>query len=310
MTKVGLTLLNTGFVYGLDALVVRGEPWKWAKLPCLTALIQHPDAGWGLFDTGYSPRFFDATRAMPYRIYRWLTPVEISYQGSQLAQLAHYGLTTDDIRWIFLSHLHGDHCCGVRDFPQASILVSRQAISEILPLRGLAALRAAYLPELLDERLSGLGLQDPTSGSEILASQGGAGRLQNQDPARHTGSRGTAPGFKLYPLDCPIFGYNVDLFGDGSCLAIPLPGHAAGQMGLLVHSDAGPTLLAADAAWDYRAIEQDRDVHPLIHRLITHDPSAAKETLGRLQEFHKKNPDTELVYSHCRYSLRRNGGTV
>ena len=280
-TQVSLTLLNTGFVFGFDALVVRGQPWKWAKLPCLTALIHHPLAGWGLFDTGYSPRFFEATHAFPYRIYRWLTPVEIQANGSQLAQLQRYGLTAADIRWIFLSHLHGDHCCGVRDFPQARIVVSQQSISEVLPLTGLAALQAAYLPELLDQRLR-----------QIEAGQPG--------PLVVSGTQ--TSDFKLQSIDCPIFGYNVDLFGDGSCLAIPLPGHAAGQMGLLVQGQTGPTLLAADAAWDYRAVEEDRDVHPLIHRLVTHQPLAARQTLKRLQAYHREHRETELVYSHCRRS--------
>ena len=46
----------------------RGGAWTMASFPALAFLLIHPSLGYLLLDTGYSPHFFEATRAMPERL--------------------------------------------------------------------------------------------------------------------------------------------------------------------------------------------------------------------------------------------------
>ena len=63
---------------------------------------------------------------------------------------------------------------------------------------------------------------------------------------------------------------------------MPLPGHAAGQIGAFVLTAEGWTLLASDAAWAPQSYLQLRGPSRLAH-LLMDDPSAYYQTLRRLQ---------------------------
>ena len=77
-----------------------------------------------LFDTGYSQRFFDATRQFPYRLYRHATPVTLREDELAINQLSTLNLRPSDITRIFISHFHADHI---------SALLSQPAPKGLLP---------------------------------------------------------------------------------------------------------------------------------------------------------------------------------
>ena len=61
-------------------------------------------------------------------------------------------------------------------------------------------------------------------------------------------------------VECAGLGPAYDVAGDGTLLAVPLPGHAAGQCGLLCQLKGGTrVLLCADAAWLRSNINQSGD---------------------------------------------------
>ena len=73
--------------------------------------------------------------------------------------------------------------------------------------------------------------------------------------ASSTLAHGHADGLSARPVDCGALGQGVDLFGDSSMVAVDLPGHARGQIGVIVRDRyRGLALLAADALWDRRAL--------------------------------------------------------
>lgn len=95
-------------------------------LPIYVWLIEHPE-GLMVIDTGipadankrvWFPPFMPLVqRAARFR----MTPEQEI--GSQLEKL---GFSTDDVRWVILTHLHQDHDGGLHYFPKAEFLVSRQ----------------------------------------------------------------------------------------------------------------------------------------------------------------------------------------
>lgn len=132
----------------VPSLFVGGGGWSRVPIPAAFAVIEHPTAGPGLFDTGYAPRFFAATQRLPWWLYRLATPVEVTDADSAVAQLANIGIRAQDVRWVILSHLDPDHVGGLRDFPRADVFVSAGVAASTA---GISAFRARLLPGMLPE---------------------------------------------------------------------------------------------------------------------------------------------------------------
>jgi glyoxylase-like metal-dependent hydrolase (beta-lactamase superfamily II) len=93
-------------------------------------------------------------------------------------------------------------------------------------------------------------------------------------------------GVTTFELDGPpvlSFTRSHDLFGDGSVVAVDLPGHTPGSIGLLLALNAGPRiLLIGDAAWNVQQIGLLRQKAPFPGRLADRDRRETFRTLHRL----------------------------
>lgn len=162
------TVLSDGWTKAHEAVALRGGSWTRAVRFYATAvLLEHPVHGRVLFDTGYSQRFFEATRRWPYRIYRWATPVKLTAPGGVAEILRRHGIEPRSISRVIISHWHADHIGGLRDFPSASVFTSAEAWSSIQNLRGFAALRRAFLPSLVPEDVADR-IQFISEGSQLF----------------------------------------------------------------------------------------------------------------------------------------------
>ncbi len=144
-------ILDTGYCLALEAMMIRGGRFRVVRCHAIVALLQHPQHGWMLFDAGYAPRLLDATRRWPARLYQLATPMRIEARLSVKTQLARFGLVPQDIQTVVLSHLHADHVAGLRDFPGARFVLTREAFESARALKGLRALKRGFLPELLPD---------------------------------------------------------------------------------------------------------------------------------------------------------------
>ncbi len=138
-----------GWCKAIERLTISGGRWKVREYPAKFGLFRHPTQGWTLFDTGYAPRFLEATTSFPYKLYRWATPVRIPPEVSAVAQVSALGLRPEEVKTVILSHLHGDHMAGLKDFPQATIVTSRFGYEALAGLSGTAAVRRGFLPQFL-----------------------------------------------------------------------------------------------------------------------------------------------------------------
>jgi glyoxylase-like metal-dependent hydrolase (beta-lactamase superfamily II) len=156
-----------------------------------------------------------------------------------------------EIDTILITHFHADHMARLRDFPKARLLAARAAIEQLTALSIGAAARQAIFLELLPEDFF----------TRIVAVET---------------CRRCATGTCL--------GDGYDIVGDGTYLAVPLPGHARGHLGLFWRENYAPQLYATDAAWTLQALRTDATPQ-LAQRLIFDDAVAAGQTAARLRRF-------------------------
>jgi glyoxylase-like metal-dependent hydrolase (beta-lactamase superfamily II) len=263
-------VLDTGYCLAHESMMMQGGRRTTVACHSLVGLLRHPTEGWTLWDTGYAPWMLRATRRLPYRLYRLVTPLRIAPGGAVAAQLPRFGLTPADIKRVIISHFHADHIAGLRDFPQAEFWATAAAWADAAPRRGVNALRRAFIPSLLPP--------DFRQRLHLL------------------------PTFSAPPL--PGLGPTADFFGDMSLQLVALPGHARGQIGALAQTTRGPVLFAADGCWLTRAARERRPPHP-ITRLFTDDTQAVRTTLDGLHTFMAARPDVAIIPTHCPEAYRR-----
>ncbi len=269
-----LELLSGGHCHHPECITLQGGRWRATRFPSLFAVIRHPARGVMLYDTGYAPHLLNGRHGWTGRVYLWVTPVTLPPGQTALAQLGERGIGPEDVRDIVISHFHADHIAGLRDFPRARLWCSLSAYQEVAGKVGLAALRRGFLPGLLPEDFTA--------------------RCQPIEDARRV----------ALPPEYSPFTVAHDLFGDGSALAVLLPGHAAGQLGLLLASRTGRRVfLIGDACWSETAYLECRPPHP-ITRLITHSSRDYLATLTSLHRLALRQPELLLIPSHSRRDYR------
>src|SRR6202043_1176341 len=119
-------MLDTGYCLAWESHVLQGGQHRRIVCHSLVALLRHPEHGWLLWDTGYAPRMLEVTRRLPFRLYRYATPLRLRPDLAVVAQLQQRGLAARDIRRVLISHFHADHIAGLRDFPAAELIASQE----------------------------------------------------------------------------------------------------------------------------------------------------------------------------------------
>lgn len=263
-------VLDTGYCLASEHHLMRGGARRRVHCHSIVVLMRHPGEGWFLWDAGYAPRMLEATRRLPYRLYRLATPLRLRPELAVIRQLPRFGLQRNDVRRVVISHFHADHIGGMRDFPQAELVALRSAYEDVKPRQGMSALSRAFIPALIPP--------DFEARARLLSE------------------------FRGPPL--PGLGPTCDLFGDGSVLLVELPGHARGQLGMLANTERGPVLFAADGCWLTKQVRLCRPPHPITH-LFVDDPASVKVTIDSLHAFAMARPDVSIVPSHCPEAFQR-----
>ena len=264
-----IKLLSAGFCLHPEFMSIRGGGWRPCRFPAGFACLVHRRHGAVLFDTGYSDHFRAETRSFPDALYARLMPPRFEGADRACDQLCRFGVDPADVRAIVVSHFHADHIAGLRDFPKARILCARDGYQAIRTARGLGGLMGGLLPGLMPADLD--------------------------DRVRHIED---LPTIDLPPA-LAAFGQGRDLFGDGSALAIALPGHSVGQIGLYIpDSPKGALFLVSDAAWSLDAITQLRPP-PRVVTALTGQSQPYLATLAKLHHLHHAEPHLAIRPAHC-----------
>ncbi|TPG55394.1 MBL fold metallo-hydrolase [Ewingella americana] len=248
-----ITTFEVGYCTHIGCMALKGAGLKVCKFPSRAYLLEVGDRRW-LWDTGYASWFEHYTRSGIFQLYRHVTPVYFDPNASLAQQLCAQGLVSRDLSGIILSHFHADHIAGLRDFPDVTGICSAEGWGHVRKLRGFTALRQGFIPGLV-----------PQSFESSLRFIEGFERISL--PA------------ELAPFDA---GYVLP-DSHRQIILLPLPGHAVGHFGAFVLTEAGWTLLAADAAWSSVSYRERRGPSRLAN-LVLSDPPAYYHTLKRLNE--------------------------
>jgi len=240
--------------------------------PINVFVVEHKD-GLVLFDTGQDrasitdPGYFPAgiTGAM----YRRTAQADIPEDQTLTGQLAGLGYQPSDVSVAILSHLHQDHIGGLAELPNARIYVSQaewDTVSE--PRAELAGIMRNHidLPGLSWTKVEPEATTDPS----------------------------------LQP-----FGQAHDLFGDGTLLLIPTPGHTPGSMSMIVRQPGrAPLAMVGDLTYaldlldcghvpgsgSRKQLQQTTNMMNELRRnldglvvLATHDPEAERQLTKALE---------------------------
>lgn len=269
MRQVVTHPLNTGKCRHPQFMTMQGGVWRSVDFPSIAMLILHPEEGPILFDTGYDPAFLAATEPFPERLYRWATPVNIPATHDAASQCRRAGIAPEDVRHVILSHFHGDHVAGLHAFGRATIHCARAGLDDLRRGSRLSTTRRGLLPRLIPEN------------------------IDRRTCFFEDGSRISLPSA------CKPFIDGVDLLGDGSLLAVELPGHCPGHWGLVLNDARwGLHFLVADAAWSTEAIRRNAPP-PAITTAFLGETRRVRETLSMLHHLYLSNPEIRLSPCHC-----------
>lgn len=247
------------------------------EAPVVFGIIEHPVHGLGLFDTGYGQGFVSATRRYPERLMRHRMPTRSMREGV-VHHLDELGFGPEDVRWVVMSQFRAKHIGALDAMVNARFIYDQRAYDNVRQARGWLALSRGFLPELLPSNFE--------ARSRAVCSR---------DWVCATGA--------LEP-----FVSQYDIFGDGTLIAVPLPGATVGQMGLLVRAQAD-VLLAADAAFTTRAYQE----HIMPHGVATSTFGQIydyQRTMARLRDFAERAPQCLIVPTHCQQAMTHAQGVL
>jgi N-acyl homoserine lactone hydrolase len=187
------------------------------------------------------------------------TLARFKFERSISSHLQFLGLKPRDLSFALISHLHWDHVGGALDLPGLPLRVNRVEF------------------EAAREKLF-------SQHQELVP------RLIHNNP------------IELFAMQGPPYaGFcsSLDLFGDGSIMLLPLPGHTAGNTGMLIRRSNGQHLfVVGDAAHLIENYQRPATPHPLFYSRVTSNDALARQTLVDLHRFSRLHPEIPLVPMH------------
>ncbi|ELE7133536.1 MBL fold metallo-hydrolase [Vibrio harveyi] len=277
-TGLKIKIFEAGHCVHPGFVVKPGSGLKPRSFPAAVALIQHPTQGNILFDTGYHEHFFRATRPFPERFYAWTTPCHYQKEHGIVAQLAKEKIGPHEIEHLVLSHFHADHIAAVSEFAHSQLHCQQKGVDALTKSGRVGGVRKGYLKALLPQQLE-------------------SNLVMHRDFSIPIGE--ILPHCQGVDLLCK------DMFNDGLIYMVSLPGHAAGQVGLLAKREQGWLFLLADACWLIESLSENIDQHWLANMLCD-DTQAYKQTLSELRNCYQNTHHfVRFVPSHCQTTIQQ-----
>jgi glyoxylase-like metal-dependent hydrolase (beta-lactamase superfamily II) len=259
--KSELKVLNCGYYYAAKNALL--DTWDSESVwgPALFFLIQHPERGPILFDTGYHSRYFAFAKHPPYNVLDHTIPVRVNEEEHAINQLQKLGISPNEVT-VILSHMHIDHLAGIQDFSDSTIYINKVEW-EFCQKPADELVKHFYMKPLFENI--------------------------NKENVKLVD-------FEANGKPYGPFENTIDLFDDESIILVPLPGHTIGQMGLILNiSSIERYFLVADAAY----VRENYRTERTGAITITHfDVEQYKKWLPLLKQLEETNPGITILPSH------------
>jgi N-acyl homoserine lactone hydrolase len=112
-----------GLLRGLGIHIPRS---RWITLPIPSFLVEHPQAGPFLVDTGLHASVAANPAENLGRVAKALFSIDMAPDDAAPAQVRARGVDPEAIELVVMTHLHYDHASGATQFPHATFLVERR----------------------------------------------------------------------------------------------------------------------------------------------------------------------------------------
>lgn len=253
---ISFSVVRTGSAVTLDAFAYRGGSWSAARELVFSAvLVRHP-AGNLLFDTGLGTRIDAQYEEMP----AYLRPLT-AYQDVDplLDQFAEHEVDPASIDAILLSHLHWDHASGIKDFPDARVMLPKPEHDIAMKPRG----AMGYLPSQLD-------------GEEIDWQY-----------------------LEFVDQPYLNFERSHDFFSDGSVILVPMQGHTPGSMGMFLNfPDGRRYFFTGDTTWAIEGFRIPAEKFMFARKLVKENAGKTRREIVRVHRLMEALPDMVVIPAH------------
>jgi glyoxylase-like metal-dependent hydrolase (beta-lactamase superfamily II) len=267
-TEIKIELYASGYCEAHEKVVNPKKGLNKLRFYAVWALIHLPDLGYIMFDTGYSNHFESATQNFPEILYRLATPVQLKHQEKAIEILSKKGIHHSEIKYIIISHFHADHIAGLKDFPDAKLVCTKEAFQQTQNLKGIGAVSKGIIHKLIPNDIK----------ERIVFIEDISSQTKNEFGITEFNWT-LIPHFKL----------------------LLLPGHAKGMLGF--YDEASNLLFATDAAWDEDCF--NKGIMPLqVVRIFIDSWSDLKDTMEKLSSMKDANPEMKIVFTHCPKTLQ------
>jgi N-acyl homoserine lactone hydrolase len=228
---------------------------QWVKAPIQCFLVEHPSAGAALIDTGFHASVAVTPRSNLGLVGSFLyRDVDMRPEQAAAAQLRERGIEPATVRTVIMTHLHPDHASAIVDYPEATFLVSSAEWEAAAD----AGQRDGYVKRQFDH---GFDYRLVDFGSDAASSFSG-------------------------------FARSYDVFGDGTVRVVFTPGHTNGHMSVVLRTANGEVLMAGDAMFMHRTLDDDHLPHLLA------DEHLFRRSLREIRQYRKETPDAVIIPGH------------
>ena len=185
---------------------------EWVAVPVPAFLVEHPEAGPFLIDTGFHPSVAVSPAQNLGRVGMMVfKELEMEPEQAVSARLRARGMDPADIGLVVMTHLHNDHASAIAEYPRATFLVAKAEWEAATGNGQLHGYVHSQFDHAFDYRL-----------------------IDFEGPAAASFSG---------------FARSFDLFGDGSARCVYTPGHTLGHMSVVLRTSGGEVLVAGDAIY-------------------------------------------------------------
>lgn len=253
---VRFTLIRTANAGTSEAFLFEGGNLLKKRIVAHSALLVEHPKGKFLFDTGLGTDIREQFALKPIHL-KILMAYTDHVPAIEVLQKA--GYDPKQIGKVYLSHMHWDHASGIKDFPWAKIITTKE------------------------ER------------DAAIKSDSRHGYIQRQ----FDGDRILWENISFDDVPYESYSKSLDLFGDGSIVFVPMEGHGGGSIGLFVNlSKEKRYFFTGDISWSKEGFLIPAHKPRLSRRIADAHPEELGKELSRVHKLVSNKPEIHLIPSH------------